>query len=94
MNPHPMDAVPRQRCNVCCIWVWDGDGRDTDNGTTCHDCHTHDPTRPAGWGDDPRPPRPGVSKRTRDHLTGQLFILLVWLFYFGGAALQELGCNG
>ncbi len=88
---------PMERCNVCSIWVWDGDGYDTGTGTTCHDCHTHDPA--PTWGDDPvkelaEMPQPSMTERTRDHLTGHVLILLVWLFYFGGAVLQELGCGG
>jgi len=39
-----------------------------------------------------RAPRPGLSKRTQDHIAGHVLLVLVWLFYFGGAVLQELGC--
>ena len=35
-----------------------------------------------------------MTKRTRDHLTGHLLLVLLWLLWFGGAALQELGCSG
>ena len=41
-----------------------------------------------------RPPRPGLTRRTRDHITGHVLLVLLWLFWFGGAALQELGCGG
>ena len=35
-----------------------------------------------------------MTERTRDHITGHVLIVLVWLFFFGGAVLQELGCGG
>ncbi len=41
-----------------------------------------------------RAPQPGPTERTRDHITGHVLLVLVFLFYFGGAVLQELGCGG
>ncbi len=39
-----------------------------------------------------RIPQPGPTERTRDHIAGHVLIVLVFLFWFGGAVLQELGC--
>lgn len=34
-----------------------------------------------------------MTQRTRDHIFGHALILLVWIFWFGGALLDELGCT-
>ena len=34
-----------------------------------------------------------MNKRTRNHIIGHVLVVLVWLLWFGGAALQELGCS-
>jgi len=35
-----------------------------------------------------------MTRRTQDHTVGYILFVLVWIFFFGGAALQELGCGG